>query len=65
MSESSIKPGDTVDIIAGPFSGGRALVQSVDRDKGKVHLQMLVLGEAAPFTVSSEQVRVAKAHRAG
>ena len=52
-----LKPGDEVKIVAGPFAGGRARVQAVEN--GRVRVEMKVLGQPAPFTVGSDQVRPA------
>ncbi|MDQ2730872.1 MAG: KOW motif-containing protein [Armatimonadota bacterium] len=58
-SDGPVQPGDIVHITAGPFAGGKARVQSVDTGKSQVHVQMLVLGEPASFTVKLDQVKLA------
>ena len=59
-SVREIQSGDRVDIVAGPFAGGRAVVKTLDIGAGKVHVEMLVLGDPAPFTVGLNQVRLAE-----
>ena len=54
MSDHPIKVGDSVRIVSGPFAGGYGSVQAVDGDK--VRVEMLVLGQPAPFTVRLSQV---------
>jgi transcription antitermination factor NusG len=56
MTSRTIQPGDRVRIIAGPFAGGEATVQAVDADKSQVRVEMLVLGQPAPFSVKLNQV---------
>ena len=58
--DRSVKVGDTVEITAGPFARGRAVVQSLDVEKGTVRVVMKVLGEPAPFTLHLNQVHVAE-----
>ena len=60
MSDDSLKPGDTVAIIAGPFAGGRGLVQAVDAERKRVRVVMPVLGEPAPFSVGIEQIKIVR-----
>ena len=56
MADAQVNLGDTVDIVAGPFSGGHAVVKA--SANGLLQVEMPVLGQPVPFTVKLDQVRV-------
>ncbi|MEM0091358.1 MAG: transcription elongation factor Spt5 [Saccharolobus sp.] len=56
----SVKPGDVVEIIAGPFRGTQAQVVRVEEGKGEVVLNILESAFPLQVTVPIDQIKVAK-----
>lgn len=56
----SVKPGDVVEIIAGPFRGTQAQVVRVEEGKGEVVLNILESAFPLQVTVPLDQIKVAK-----
>ena len=56
----SVKPGDVVEIIAGPFRGTQAHVVRVEEGKGEVVLNILESAFPLQVTVPIDQIKVAK-----
>jgi transcription antitermination factor NusG len=44
MADAQVKLGDTVDIVAGPFAGGHAVVKALASANGLLKVEMPVLG---------------------
>ncbi|MEM3972003.1 MAG: transcription elongation factor Spt5 [Saccharolobus sp.] len=56
----SVKPGDVVEIVAGPFRGTQAQVVRVEEGKGEVVLNILESAFPLQVTVPIDQIKVAK-----
>ncbi|MEM0362362.1 MAG: transcription elongation factor Spt5 [Sulfolobaceae archaeon] len=56
----SVKPGDLVEIVAGPFRGTQAQVVRVEEGKGEVVLNILESAFPLQVTVPIDQIKVAK-----
>ena len=56
----SIKVGDLVEIVRGPFKGMRAQVTGVDKNKNMLTVSILEAAHAIPITISGEYVKPVK-----
>ncbi|MGC9181098.1 transcription elongation factor Spt5 [Thermogladius sp. KZ2Tp1] len=56
----SIKVGDIVEIVRGPFKGMRAQVTNVDKNKNMLTVSILEASHAIPITISGEYVKPVK-----
>ncbi|MEZ0394278.1 MAG: transcription elongation factor Spt5 [Desulfurococcaceae archaeon] len=56
----SLKIGDVVEIVRGPFRGMRAQIIEVDRGKNMVTVNILEAAFTVPITIPSDYVRPAK-----
>ncbi|HOD89805.1 MAG TPA: transcription elongation factor Spt5 [archaeon] len=55
---SSIKPGQTVEIILGPFKGSRAKVIRVNVAKEEVVIELFDASVKIPITIKAENIKV-------
>jgi len=56
----SIKEGQKVEIISGPFKGGKARVLRVNDTKEEVTVEMLEEAVKIPITIKAENIRILK-----
>lgn len=50
------EPGNTVRVIYGPFAGDTASVLSVDHERGRVRVSVLIFGDTATADVSLSDI---------
>ena len=55
---SSIKPGQTVEIILGPFKGARAKIIRVNSTKEEVVIELFDATVKIPITIKAENIKV-------
>ncbi len=55
---SSIKPGNTVEIILGPFKGSRAKIVRVNLAKEEVVIELFDATVKIPITIKAENIKV-------
>ncbi|HHN81443.1 MAG TPA: transcription elongation factor Spt5 [Methanomicrobia archaeon] len=53
-----IKPGDIVELVAGPFKGERAKVVRIDENKEELTVELLEVTIPIPVTVNGSYVRI-------
>jgi transcriptional antiterminator NusG len=53
-----IKPGDIVELVAGPFKGERAKVIRIDENKEELTVELLEVTIPIPVTVNGSYVRI-------
>ena len=51
------KEGDSVEILSGPLEGFVGLVESIDKDKGKVNVKVSMFGRETPAELELAQVK--------
>ena len=55
---SSIKPGQTVEVILGPFKGARAKIVRVNTTKEEVVIELFDATVKIPITIKAENIKV-------
>ena len=53
-----VNPNDIVELISGPYKGEKAKVKRVDKEKGKIVVELLEAAVPIPITVSLDSIRV-------
>ena len=54
----SIQPGQTVEIVAGPFKGEKAKVTRVNSSKEEVTVELLEAAVKIPVTIKAENIKI-------
>ncbi|MHC1605759.1 MAG: transcription elongation factor Spt5, partial [Candidatus Methanofastidiosia archaeon] len=57
-SVEGIKPGDIIELIAGPFKGEKAKVVRIDESKEELTVELLEVTIPIPVTVAGDYVRI-------
>ncbi|MCC7568432.1 MAG: transcription elongation factor Spt5 [Candidatus Methanofastidiosa archaeon] len=57
-SVEGIKPGDIIELVAGPFKGERAKVVRIDEGKEELTVELLEVTIPIPVTVNGSYVRI-------
>ncbi len=55
---SHMSEGDIVEIVAGPFKGEKARLQSIDETKEEITIELFEAMVPIPITIKADQVRV-------